>query len=386
MLSTSGEMIIVFRAIQGTGSAFIMANGPSMITEVFPHHETGKALGINMAFLYLGLALGPVLGGFLVQGLSWRAIFAINLPIGILIITMGFLKLKEIEIPLKDESFDIIGTLFFGIFLALFLLSLSLSNTLGWTSIINTSFITISVISFILFVIVESKVKFPMLNLTLFRKSRVFAAANIAALLNYIAAAGISFLLSIYLQSILGIPPAITAFLLLPTSLTMALASPLSGRLSDKIGTRILYSLGLFIIAIGLFSLIIIITYFDIIYIIFSLFIVGLGFGLFSSPNQSAIMKSVEKKDLGIVAGTSSTMRVVGQSISIALLSAILVVFIPSTILNPVLAHQGISINNTIQSEFKIGMHTAFIVSAIFCILGAIISMIRGKKTLYRKE
>jgi MFS family permease len=225
-----------------------------------------------------------------------------------------------------------------------------------------------------------------MLNLTFFRKNRVFAAANFAALLNYIAAAGISFLLSIYLQSILGIAPAITAFLLLPTSLTMALASPLSGRLSDKIGTRILCSLGLIIIAIGLFSLIIIITFFDIIYIIFSLFIVGLGVGLFSSPNQSAIMKSVERKDLGIASGTSSTMRVVGQSISIALLSAILVVFIPSTILNPILAHQGISINSTIQSEFEIGMHTAFIVSAIFCILGAVISMIRGKETIYRKE
>jgi MFS family permease len=122
MLSTSGEMIIIFRAIQGTGSALIMANAPSMITEVFPLNEIGKALGINVAFLYLGLVLGPVLGGLLVQGISWRAIFAINLPIGILIIIMGLLKLKRTEVSLKDETFDFIGTLFFGIFLALFLL------------------------------------------------------------------------------------------------------------------------------------------------------------------------------------------------------------------------------------------------------------------------
>ncbi len=380
MLATSGEMIIVFRAVQGIGSAFIASNAASMITEIFPRQETGKALGINVASIYFGLVLGPVLGGLLIQGFTWRAIFAINLPIGIILIIIGFLKLEKSESKIKDESFDILGTLTFGIFLASLLVTLSLANNFGWTSLFIMSFLIISIVGFIAYIFIETKVKYPMLNLNLFRKNRIFAAANFAALLNYIATMGVTFLLSIYLQSILEIPPAITAFLLLPTSLTMAISSPLSGKLSDKIGTRILCTVGMSIMAIGLFSLVFIITYLDIIFILISQFIVGFGIGLFSSPNQSAIMKSVEKRDLGIASGTLSTMRVVGQSISVALLSAILVIFIPSYLLNPILSHQTLAVSSTTRTQFEMGMHSAFIVSAIICIIGAIMSLIRGKE------
>ncbi|NHJ20377.1 MAG: DHA2 family efflux MFS transporter permease subunit [Candidatus Lokiarchaeota archaeon] len=387
MLSTSGEMVIIFRAIQGTGSAFIAAISASMITEVFPHQETGKALGIYVASIYLGLVLGPVLGGLLIQVTgTWRTIFTINLPIGVILIIIGFLKLKQSELKLKDESFDILGTIAFGIALALFLLSLSLANTFGWMSPIILSFIIISIISFISYIIIETKVKYPMLNLNLFKKNRIFAAANVAALINYIATMGVSFLLSIYLQSILGIFPAITAFFLVPTTLTMAVSTLFSGRLSDKIGTRIPCTVGLSIMAVGLFSLVFIITYLNIIYIIISQSVIGFGIGLFSSPNQSAIMKSVEKRDLGIASGTLSTMRVIGQSISIALLSAILAIFIPPYVLNPVLSHQTIVITSSIKASFEMGMHTAFIVSAIICIFGALISMVRGKETFYREK
>ena len=384
MLSTSGEMVIVFRAIQGTGSAFIVANSASMITEVFSHQETGKAMGIYVSSIYFGGVLGPVLGGLLVQGFTWRAIFAINLPIGAILIIIGFLKIKQSEQKLKEESFDILGTLTFGIALALFLLSLSLANTFGWASPIILSFIILSIISFISYIFIETRVKYPMLNLNLFRRNRIFAAANLAALFNYIATIGVSFLLSIYLQSILGLSPSITAFLLVPTTFTMAVSTLLSGRLSDRIGTRIPCTLGLSVMALGLFSLVFIITYFDIIFIVISQFIIGFGIGLFSSPNQSAIMKSVEKRDLGIASGTVQTMRVVGQSISIALLSAILVIFLPSSILNPVLSHQIVSITSSIKANFEMGMHTAFIVSAIICIFGAIVSMVRGKEIVYR--
>jgi EmrB/QacA subfamily drug resistance transporter len=385
MFSTSGVMMIFFRAIQGTGSAFISANSPSMITEVFPQ-ETGKAMGIYVSFIYFGIVLGPVLGGLIVQTLTWRAIFAINLPVGVTLLIIGFLKLKKPELKLKNESFDIVGTVTFGIALALLLLVLSLANSFGWASPTILSFIGISAISFISFIFIEKRVKFPMLNLNLFSKNRIFAAANFAALLNYIATTGVTFLLSIYLQTVLGLSPAITALLLVPTSFTMAISTLFSGRISDKIGTRIPCTIGMSIMAIGLISLVFIITYLNIIYIIISQSIIGFGIGLFSSPNQTAIMKSVEKRDLGIASGTLSTMRVVGQSISIALLSAILGAFISSSVLNPVLSHQTVTITAIIKASFEMGMHTAFIVSAIICIFGAMISLIRGRETIFRES
>jgi MFS family permease len=162
----------------------------------------------------------------------------------------------------------------------------------------------------------------------------------------------------------------------------MTIFSPLSGKLSDKIGTRILCSAGMGIMALGLILLIFLIIYLPITFIILSLSILGVGIGLFSSPNQSAIMKSVEKKDLGIASGTLSTMRVVGQSVSVALLSAILVIFIPSTILNPILSLGSIAIDATIKSQFLSGMLASFVAAIIICILGALIAIIRGKEQI----
>ena len=380
MLATSGEMLIFFRAIQGIGSSFIAANAASMITEAFPHEETGKALGINVATIYLGLVIGPVLGGLLLEFFTWRSIFAINLPIGIILTIIGIKKLQKSTSHMKNESFDFLGALIFGITLASFLLGLTLANDLGWFSIYIIMIFLSSIISFIIFIIIEKNHESPMLNISFFRRNRVFAAANLAALVNYMATSGVIFLLSIYIQIILKISPAITALLLLPTSLTMALCSPLSGRISDKIGTRILCTLGMIIMAIGFFSLVLIIMYLPIIYILFSQFIIGIGIGFFSSPNQSAIMKSVEKKDVGIAAGTLSTMRVVGQSISVALLSAILASFISYSVLNPILSNDIKSISLAIKIQFELGMHFAFIFSACICIFGAIISLIRGKE------
>lgn len=382
-IATSGEMLIVFRAAQGIGSSFIAAIAPSMITESFPRQETGKAMGINVAAIYLGLVIGPVIGGILIQILTWRSIFFINVPIGAVLLVIGFLKLNKSEREIKGESFDVAGTIFFGTFLALLLIALTLGNGLGWTSITIIALFFASILSLVIFIFVDTKINFPMLKLSLFRRNRMFATANIAALFNYIATNGVTFLLSIYLQAILAMHPAIAALLLLPTPLMMTIFSPLSGKLSDKFGTRILCSVGMGIMAFGLIILIFTIVYFPIVFILLSLSILGVGIGLFSSPNQSAIMKSVEKKDLGIAAGTLSTMRVVGQSVSVALLSAILVVFIPSTILNIILSLGTIAIDATIRSQFLSGMLASFVAAIIICALGAIISMIRGKEQTF---
>ena len=194
-LAWSGEVLVFFRAIQAVGASLIGATAIAMVTEVFPREagETGKALGINVAGIYLGLVLGPVLGGFLVQFLTWRSIFYINIPIGIVLIILSQIHIKKSENIAEGEKFDLAGTIIFGIFLAFLLLALTLGNCLGWFSIFIIMVFSIAIISFIIFIIIERRVEFPMLNLDLFLKNRVFATANNAALLNYIATMGVSF-------------------------------------------------------------------------------------------------------------------------------------------------------------------------------------------------
>jgi EmrB/QacA subfamily drug resistance transporter len=374
--------LVIFRAVQGIGSSFIGANAPSMITDVFPREETGKALGINVATIYLGLVIGPVLGGFIVQFFTWRLIFFINVPIGIIVIIVGWFKLKKVNPGIKEERFDIKGTLLFGAFLATLLLALTIANQVGWGSIQVILLLIISVSSIIIFIYIEGKTRYPLFKLSLFRVNKIFAFANFAALLNYTAVSGVSFLLSIYLQSVLGIAPAITALYLLPTTITMASVAPLSGRLSDRVGTRILTTLGLIIMAIGFIILSVDLQFLPLIYIIIAQFIVGVGIGLFSSPNNSAIMNSVEPRDHGIAAGTLSTMRVVGQSTSVALLSVILTFFIPLSLLNLILGNQTVITDPTAITEFTMGMQVLLIVSAIICLVGAVLSFMRGKKPI----
>ncbi|MFX1574592.1 MAG: MFS transporter [Promethearchaeota archaeon] len=380
VFASSGIIVIIFRAIQGIGSAFISANAPSMITDIFPRQETGKALGINVATIYTGLVIGPVLGGFIVQFTTWRLIFFINIPIGIVLFIIGWFKLKKVDQGIEEESFDFRGTILFGLFLASLLLALTFTNILGWLSYVVISLFIISTIGIIFFIYIENKTKYPLFKLSLFRKNRIFSFANFAALLNYIAISGISFLLSIYLQSILGIRPAITALYLLPTTITMAAIAPLSGRLSDKYGTRILTTSGMIIMAVGFILLILVIAFLPLIYIIITQFVVGLGVGFFSSPNNSAIMNAVEPRDHGIAAGTLSTMRVVGQSISVALLSAILTIFIPITILNPILSNPTVITDPSAITKFTRGMQVVLLTSTIICFAAALLSYMRGKK------
>ncbi len=385
-ISWTGEVLVFFRAIQAIGASLIGATAIAMVTEAFPREtgETGKALGINVAGIYLGLVLGPVLGGFLVQFLTWRSIFFINLPIGIILLILCQIHIKKSENIAKGEKFDPAGTIVFGIFLAFVLLALTLGNTFGWFSIFIITFFIIAIISFVIFIQIERSLEYPMLNLNLFSKNRVFAAANVAALLNYIATMGVSFWLAIYLQSIIELAPIFAGLLLLPTPLMMVIISPIAGRYSDKAGSRYVCAIGLGTMAIAIGILIFILIYLPIQFILISQLILGLGIGLFSSPNQSSIMKSVEKHQYGIASGTLSTMRVTGQSISIGLVSAILASFILPTILDSLLAQGTVSLPPEAPAQFLNGLVIAFTVVIIICIFGALLSLVRGKEEIHK--
>ncbi|NVM29990.1 MAG: MFS transporter [Candidatus Helarchaeota archaeon] len=379
----SGELLIILYAITGIGASMLTATAIAMVTEVFPKSETGKALGINVAGIYLGLVLGPVLGGLLVQALTWRSVFLVNVPIGGVLFIFGLLKLKQSEIIAKEEKFDIYGMLAFGIFLASMLIALTLGSRIGWASLIIIFLVIISICGFVAFIFIERTVEHPMLNLSLFRRNRVFAAANTAALMNYIATMGVGFLLSIYLQRIFDFDPAIAGLLLLPTPMMMAISSPFTGKYSDRVGTRWLCAIGMMLMAFALGFLIIVILYLPIEWVLLSQGILGLGIGFFSSPNQSAIMKSVEKKQLGIASGTLSTMRVTGQSTSIALLSAILAIFISALTLSQILSPTPPPITEDLKNDFKNGLIIAFSVTIGICIIGTLLSLVRGKEEIH---
>jgi len=372
-------MLVSFRAIQGFGSSLISSSTPAMVTETFSPQERGRAMGINVASIYLGLTIGPVLGGILTQFSTWRSIFYINLPIGAIAFIAGLRFLKPSTKAEKKQAFDIPGMIMFALFLAPLLLALTLGNWVGWGDISILIYVVIAVVGLACFIIVESKAATPMINLSLFRHNRMFAAGNITALLNYIGINGVLFLMSIYLQSFLQFPVIIAGMLMLPAPLTQSLVSLKSGKLSDRIGSRALCAAGMGIIGLGIFMIIVVVNLLSPVFLLVSLFIMGAGTGLFSSPNQSAIMGSVEKRDLGIAAGVLSTMRTTGQSISVALLSAIVGMFIAPAILNTAIAVGGpINVTPEIVAQFQFGMSIAYLASICLCMLGVITALLRG--------
>jgi EmrB/QacA subfamily drug resistance transporter len=381
-LSTSGTMLVVFRGIQGIGASLVAAESTAMITAEFPPRERGRALGINVAAIYLGLVAGPVLGGVLVQFLDWRSIFYINLPIGVAI---SYFAAKDIQKRVPDDvnvKFDQKGMLFFGAFLASLLLGLSLGYAIGWGSVVVLGLLVASAACCCVFIFVETRAPRPMINLSLFRRNRLFAWANITALLNYCALNGVTFLLSIYLQTILGYSPLVTGLIIAPSPIAMAIISPFSGRLSDRIGTRALSSAGMLIIGSAILFLAFVLMALPVQFILVSQAILGTGSGLFSSPNQSAIMGSVDRKDLGIASGTLATMRVMGQSMSVAVLSTVVGLFIPAAILNPILEQAiGVTVTISVQHLFMHGFLASLMLSAILCYAGSLSAMMRGTET-----
>jgi MFS family permease len=183
--SATGLQLVIFRALQGIGAAFIAANAPAIVTESFQSWERGKALGINAMAVYAGLTTGPVIGGILVQSFGWRAIFYVNVPIGILVASLASIRLKERRIALVGEGFDLAGAVTLSIALASLLVALTLGSSFGWSSIPTVSLLVLAVSALLLFVYAESRMtRHPTLDLTLFTKNRLFAAANTAALLN----------------------------------------------------------------------------------------------------------------------------------------------------------------------------------------------------------
>jgi EmrB/QacA subfamily drug resistance transporter len=364
-LSDNGTLLIIFRVVQGFGSAMTFATGMAILTSAFPPHERGKALGINVSAVYLGLSVAPFLGGILTQTLGWRSLFLATLPFEALIIVLILASVKTEWAEAKNEKFDYTGSLIYMV---------AISATMyGFSKLPETYAYVITgsgLLGLVVFTRVELKQPFPVLNIDLFRNNRVFAFSNLAALINYAATFAVSFVLSLFLQYSQGMTPLHAGSILVTQPFVMMLVASVSGRLSDRYDSRFLSSLGMAIIVIGLIML----SFLDIETgkgtIITSLVVLGSGFGLFSAPNTNAVMSSVEKKYLGVASATVGTMRLTGQMLSMGVATMVLNIFIGKASIGP---------EN--QSLFLRSIKVIFLLFSFLCFLGVFASLARGKKS-----
>ena len=377
-LAQDGNQLIVFRVLQGVGAACISATSTAIITDTFPSQERGKALGLNAMAVYIGLSLGPALGGILTGIAGWRSIFLINIPIGIVVILLAWRYVKDPAEIRTKEKLDIPGVLLFSIGLTSLLITLTLGEQYGWGSAGIIGLISVAAVTLIAFIFVERKKgRAAMLDISLVTGNRLFAAANFSALLNYAAYFSVSFMMSYYMQEVLGYSIVYTGLVLLTMPLAMAVLSPISGWASDRIGSRFLSSTGMAIVAMGLLFMSTLTTASSVIYIIVGLLVLGVGMGMFSSPNTSAVMGCVERKRLGVASGTLSTMRFVGQAVSLSIMGAIMAsVAGPDFIASLTLG----TANSMVASDaFVRGMDSVFLVGALIAAVGTLTSMARGK-------
>ncbi len=363
-LSRSVAFLLPLRVLQGVGSAMLFGTGPAILVSTSPVEGRGRLLGLNVASVYLGLSLGPFLGGALTQSWGWRSTFIANVALGLFIIAFTLARMRGEWRGVGGESFDVFGSLLYG--LALILLIYGLSSTSSSQSLplmIGGGLLTG------LFTYWELRVKDPVLDVRLFIKSRVFALSNLAALLNYGATSAVAFLMSLYLQYPRGLDPQASGLILLSQPVMQALFSPLAGALSDRVEARIVASMGMGLTTIGLLLLTTLDEATAIEFIILDLLILGLGFALFSSPNMNAVMSSVERGFYGVASATLGTMRLLGQMLSVSIATATLTASMGGAGIEP--------------SNYPLliqGMRSSLILFSTLCLIGTFASTVRGRR------
>jgi EmrB/QacA subfamily drug resistance transporter len=377
--SVSLGMLIAARALQGLGGALIMAISPAMLTSAFPPQERGRALGMNAVIVALGVSVGPTLGGIITENFTWRWIFYVNVPIGIIGIIATLRVLTE-RFHRNPGRFDPWGAILLAIGLVALTLGLSFGQEWGWTSPLLVGMLIIGVLALVLLVIVEQRVSDPIIKFSLLR-SRVFLSANVSLILSFLALFAVSFMLPFYLEELRGFSTEQAGLLLTPLPLTIAVLAPFSGALADRIGTRWLAAGGLTIACIGLVFISQLDARSSIWDIIWRLVLIGAGQAMFQSPNNSALMGAAPRGQQGVASGFLATGRVVGQSLSVALAGAIFASLGGATAgLLLVSHHASPSQVSMLQQTFTVGFHAAFITSAAIAAIGIFTSLVRGKE------
>ncbi|MBI2854983.1 MAG: MFS transporter [Chloroflexi bacterium] len=363
-LSTSGGMLILFRAMQGLGGGLFIGSGFAILTSVFPVNERGKALGIVTAATYIGLTMGPPVAGLLTERFGWRSVFLMNVPIALTAVVMVLWKLKGEWADARGEKLDLGGSAAYGLGVLILMYGMSLLPKAG-----GAWFIAAGILSLVGFMWWETKAKSVVLDVRLFRGNKLLLFSNLAALINYSASFVVIFLLGLYLQYIKGLNPEEAGLVMIVQPACMMAISPLAGPLSDRIEPRVVATAGMGLATIGIVMLIFVGPETGMTTIFALQAILGIGFGLFSSPNTNAVMSSVEKKAYGVASSILSTMRVVGQMTSMGIAAVLFSVYMGRVEITP-----------EVYPQFLAAFKMTFIVSSSLCVVGIFTSLARGNR------
>jgi EmrB/QacA subfamily drug resistance transporter len=378
-ISFTAEELLAFRLIQGIGAALLFVNSIAIVTDAFAGgHDLGKGIGINQVAINAGTITGYTLSGILIQLFTWRSIFLVNVPIGIFGTYWSRKRLKEITPPLRQEKFDFIGAITFSAAITVLLLGFTIG---GITDPISLGLIGLSIFLMAFFIVHERGTRFPVLDLSLF-KIRLFTAGNIANLVSGLAFAALAFIMTLYFQLVRGYDLLSAGLALIPLDVTLILIGPISGSISDKRGARGLSTLGLVIASVGflLLSTFTQSTPYSIIALSFCL--VGIGIGMFRSPNASSVMGSVSPEKRGISSGVRGTIINTSIVASIPFATALMTADVPYQKLAGII--RDVSPNGKIQVPpadvgiFLAGLQHALLIFSLVVLGSAVFSLMRG--------
>ncbi len=366
-LSFSAEMLILFRFLQGMAISLVFSTSTALLVAAYPPSERGRGIGLSTSAVYLGLSLGPFLGGMITQYLGWRVIFFL-MTVLLCLCRMTLRRIEGEWYGDKGKQLDYTGSLIYAIGILCMLYGLSCCATEPW----GVSLLVIGFLLLLAFLWRQKKAESPLLELSLFRNT-VFTMSNLAALLQYSSVFAISFLMSLYLQLIHGMDEMTAGLILLSQPVIMVILSPQAGMLSDRYQPRWVASTGMLLTALGLFLLSCLEMEAPLWHVVGALVVCGAGVAFFSSPNGNAIMGSVESRQLGIAASVMSLTRVSGQAVSMAIVT----IFLHSNVLPETDPGYLESLYREIVQLFQ------FFV--VLCCVGAWVSLMRGNRALIEK-
>lgn len=380
-ISNSLVMLVISRALQAIGAAASMSTSHGIITHVFPPNERGRALGINGTFVALGSMVGPPLGGLIVDALSWQYIFLINVPIGIVAFILASKTLSK-HSEVVNEKLDLKGGSLFSLTIILLFGALTHGQEVGYNNTIIIMCFALSAILFVVFIETEKRVKIPLLNLEIF-KNTLFSLSIFCAFISFVAISCSNIILPFYLQYVMKLTPSVTGLLMMVSPLILAVVAPLSGYISDKIGSEILTFLGLLGTSLGLFLMSTLNQYSNMGALIAFIAIMTIGNGMFQSPNNSLVMSTVPKNKLGIAGSINALVRNLGLVFGIS--------FSTTLLYNRMSNKIGYHVTGYISGRddvFVYGMRWVYISAAIICSLGAVLTAYRlyGSKLKEKAE
>ena len=373
--SGSGTQLILWRVLQGIGGALLFANAAALVTDAFPKKQLGLAMGTNTMVAAVGLVIGPVLGGALVA-ISWPWVFWFNVPLSLLGAAWGWLVLHELSGRSDERGLDLVGTSSFVVGLTGLVLALSKGGLSGWSGPVVVGGFIAAIVLLPVFVLIERHGRAPMLDLTLF-SDKLFSAASGAAFINGLSRFALMFLFVFYFQGPQGQSPIMAGLELAPMAIGMLVSSPLAGMYADKRGSRTLAALGMVVSAAGLAGMTMLQAHTSYVWSALWLLLVGIGSGMFNSPNTAAMMGAVPMHRRGIAAGARVMLQNTGAVISIAFVMAIVTSAVPKDVLFKIFSGITSGLSNQQLQPFISNMHFALWVLTGISLLGAVVSLLR---------